>query len=73
MDVRDEIVARLDKLSPEMQQQVLWFVASLAEPAPKGESGAALRPFAGSLDPVSAQEMIRAVEDECERVDATEW
>jgi len=73
MDVRDETVARVDKLSLEMQKQVLRFVASLAEPAPKGESGAALRRFSGSLDPVSAEEMIRAIEDECERVDATEW
>jgi hypothetical protein len=72
MDVRDEIVARVDKLPSEMQEQVLKFVASLAAPA-NGESGAALRCFSGSLDPVSAQEMIRAIEDECERVDASQW
>jgi hypothetical protein len=39
----------------------------------KGESDAALRRFSGSIDRVSAQEMIRAIEDECERVDAGEW
>jgi hypothetical protein len=73
MCVRDEIVARVDKMPPEMQQQVLRFVASLAAPTPKGESGAALRHFSGSLDPVSAQEMLRAIDQECERVDASEW
>jgi len=55
-----------------MQEQVLRFVASLAAPTPKGESGAVLRHFSGSLDPVSAQEMLRAIDQECERVDASE-
>ena len=74
MCVRDEIVARVDKLPPEVQEHVLRFVASLAAPTtPKGESGAVLRQFSGSLDPVSAQEMLRAIEQECERVDASEW
>ena len=72
MDIRDEIIARVDKLSPEMQEQVLQFVASLAA-SPNGESGATLRRFSGSLDPVSAQEILRAIEDECERVDASQW
>jgi len=73
MDVRNEIVARLDKLPPETQERVLRFVVSLAAPAPKGESGAVLRRFAGSLDPVSAQEMIRAIDEECEQVNGGEW
>ena len=73
MGVRDDIVARIDKLPLEMQEQVLRFVASLAAPIPAGESGALLRRFAGSLDSVSAQEMIRAIEAECERVDVSQW
>ena len=73
MQARDEIVKQIDKLSPEMQQQVLRFVASLAASMPKGECGAVLRQFSGSLDAVSAQQMIQAIEEECERVDAGEW
>ena len=73
MEILDEIVARVDKLSPEMQEQVLRFVESLSTSARKGESGASLRKFSGSLDPVSAREMIQAIEEECERVDAGEW
>ena len=56
-----------------MQKEVLRFVVPLVSSTPKGESGAVLRPFAGSLDHVSAQEMIRAIEEECERVDAGDW
>lgn len=73
MDIRDEIVARVDKLSSEMQDRVLRFVTSLAAPAPIGEPGTVLRPFAGSLDSASAREMIRAIEAECERVDGEDW
>ena len=73
MDVREEIVARVDKQPAEIQEQVLRFVASLAAPAQKGESGAGLRCFSGSLDPVSAREMVRTIEEDCEWVDAGEW
>ena len=71
--VRDEIVAHVDKLPPDRQEEVLRFVASLAAPPTRGERGVELRRFSGSLDPASAAEMTRAIEQECERVDAGEW
>jgi len=73
MDVEREIAKRVEKLPPDMQRQVLRFVASLAASAPAGENGAALRQFSSSLDAVSAQQMTQAIEEECERVDAGEW
>jgi len=73
MDIRSEIAARVEKLSPDMQEQVLRFVSSLGTSTPKGESGTALRRFSGSLDSTSAREMIHAIEEECERVDVGEW
>ena len=73
MDVRSEIARRVEQLPPEMQEQVLRFVASLAPTALKGENGAALRQFSSSLDAASARQMIQAIEEECERVDAGEW
>ena len=73
MDIKAEISARVNNLPPEMQEEVLHFVDSLAAPAPKGANGAALRHFAGCLDRVSAREMAQAIEEDCERVDASEW
>jgi hypothetical protein len=73
MELRNEIVARIDKLPPEMQEQVLRFITSLTPSTAVGERGAMLRSFSGSLDDVSAQEMTRVIERECERVDAGEW
>jgi len=73
MDIRDEIAARVDKLSPEMQEQVLRFVACLGTAIPEGESGAALRRFAKSVDSASARAMTQAIEEQCERADAGKW
>jgi hypothetical protein len=73
MNVRTEIAERVAMLSPQLQEQVLLLVSSLEAPARKGESGAALVQFAGSLDDVSAREMTQAIEKECERVEAGEW
>jgi hypothetical protein len=63
-------VKQVDKLTPEMQEQVLRFVASLAASTPKGENGAVSRQSSGFLDAISAQQMAQAIEEECERVAA---
>ena len=73
MDVRQEIARQVEKLPLETQEQVLRFVASLTTSAPVGEKGANLRRFASSIDSVSAGQMIQAIEEECERIDAGEW
>ena len=73
MDVRQEIAKQVEKLPPDMQEQVLRFVASLSTSASTGEKGARLRQFSSSLDSVSARQMIQAIEEECEQVDAGEW
>lgn len=75
MEIRDEIIARVDQLPADMQQRVLNFVSSLQQsPAPRGESGASFVAASGWLDPQSAREMVEAIEAGCERVeDASEW
>jgi hypothetical protein len=73
MDTRAEITERVNRLPPELHERVLRFLDSLANAEQKGQPGLGLLEFAGGLDPVSAQEMITAIEDGCERVDTTEW
>lgn len=73
INIRNEILTRVDQLTPDMQERVLRFVASLSASTSPGESGAAMREFAGSLDAVSARQMIEAVEEDCERIDTSEW
>ncbi len=72
MDVKDEIARQVEKLPPDAQNQVLQFVTSLAA-ATRGADGATLCQFAFSLDTESAQQMINAIEEGCERIDASEW
>ena len=73
MDARQEIEKKFDNLPPDLQARVLRFVASLSKSAPVGEKGEALRQFSSSLDSLSARQMIQAIEEECERVEAGEW
>jgi hypothetical protein len=73
MDIREEIAARVDKLPADLQVQVLRFVSSLAAPTPRGQSGSTLRQFSGCLDHGTAQEMLEAIQEGCERVDAIDW
>jgi hypothetical protein len=73
VDIREAIAKQVEKLPLEMQEQVLRFATSLtASPAP-GEKGARLRQFSHSLDSLSARQMTEAIEEGCERIDATEW
>jgi hypothetical protein len=73
MDVRAEITKHVEKLPLTMQEQVLRFVTSLTASVAVGGGGANLRQLSHSIDAVSAREMIKAIEEECERVDAGEW
>jgi hypothetical protein len=73
MDFGQEIAKKVEKLPPDMQEKVLRFVTSLSVSGLTGEKGAALRQFSSSLDSVSARQMIQAIDEECERVDATGW
>ncbi len=73
MALRQEIARKVDDLPPDLQAQVLKFVAALATSAPVGEHGSTLRQFSSSLDALSARQMIQAIEEDCERVEAGEW
>ncbi len=72
--IKQEIVKELDRLTPELQLQVLTFVRKLRfSPADEGVSGKELLRFAGILTLEEAEMMERAIEESCERVDQCEW
>lgn len=73
MDLRAEIAVRVDALSPELQRRVLVFITALGSGRPAGTPPAGFRDLVGLLDPVSAREMSRAIEQDCERVDDSLW
>jgi len=71
--IKQEIVEELEKLTPELQLQVLNFVRKLRLSPAEGVPGRELLPFAGILTPEEAELMERATEEGCERVDQGEW
>ncbi len=73
MNLQSEIAKQVEKLPPSAQEQVLRFATSLTSELPRGDKGANLLAFSGSLDPESAREMTEAIEKECERIDPSEW
>lgn len=73
MDLKNEILRRLEVMPFEMQRKVLAYFDDLQQSLPVGENGAALLPFAGMLDGPSADEMTRIIKSGCEVVDPCEW
>jgi hypothetical protein len=74
VNLKSEIMRRVESLPVELQQQFLLYVEGLEHPCPRGENGEALlASFAGILDDASAAEMTKAIESACEGVDPREW
>jgi hypothetical protein len=71
--IKQEILKELDRLSPELQRQVLDFVRALSPSVPEGVPGKELLRFAGILTPEEAELMEQAIEEGCERVEPGEW
>jgi len=71
--VKKQILSDLDRLSPAEQEHAAELVHRLVSPLPRGASIEELQQVAGTLDDESAREMMAAIEEGCERVDADEW
>ncbi|MYK96208.1 hypothetical protein F4009_19785 [Candidatus Poribacteria bacterium] len=68
-----EIVQRLDKLTPMQQKQILNSVLSfLGEPI-RGTPGKELLKFVGLIPPEDLEEIKSAIEEDCGQVDKSEW
>ena len=71
--IRDELLQRLDKLSPDLQQRVLAFADALATSTPRGLSGEAVLALSGTLSDSDAAEIAAVIEADCECVDSGAW
>ena len=68
-----EIVTRLDKLTPGQQKQILNSVLSfLGEPI-RGISGKELLKFVGLFPPEDLDQIKQAIEEDCGQIDESEW
>ncbi len=72
-DVQNELLKELEQLSPAKQWQVLGFARSLAKGPPRGAPGDLLLRVAGTMTHDEAQDLLKAIEEGCERIDGDEW
>lgn len=68
-----EIVRRLENLSPGKQRQVLDFVLELSGELPAGTPLKELLKFAGTIPLEDLEQMKQAIEEGCEQVYESEW
>ena len=71
--ITQEIVERLHELPAPQQQLVLDVVRSLASHKPQGVPAQDLLPLAGAITAEDARQMMTAIEEGCESVDANAW
>ena len=70
---RDALLAQLEVLPPVRQEQVLAYARDLATKPVVGTPGRDLRPLAGIMSDEDAEEMLKIIEEGCERIDPNEW
>lgn len=69
-----EILKVLHRLKPEEQQQVLDFARALpANNRPRGVQSSSLLKFGGLFPKEDLDEIMKAIEEDCERIDYDEW
>lgn len=73
----EQITAQAQTLTPTQQQKVLDFMRLLHAPphtlTPPGTPGRDLMHLVGLFPPEDAEEILRAVEEDCERIDPDGW
>ncbi|MBI3814021.1 MAG: hypothetical protein HY279_06100 [Nitrospinae bacterium] len=68
--IKDDIIAQVDKLPYDLQLRVLDFAKTIM---PKGVKGKSLLRFERAIPSDDLELMSKAIEEDCERVDASEW
>ena len=76
VSLRDQIIHELDRLTHPQQEQLLDIARRLQQsPLPPGTPGDVLLAHMADFEfaPDSVDEMMRAIEDGCERIDWDGW
>jgi hypothetical protein len=71
--LKRELETQLDGLPAAQQRQVLDFARGLTSGQPRGVRGERLLKLAGSIHPADLIQMVQAIGQNCENVDADGW
>ncbi len=71
--IQSELLKEIKQLPLPMQQRVLDFARSLhGAPAAEAQDKGFLS-LAGCMTPEEAEQFLRAIDEDCERIDPNEW
>jgi hypothetical protein len=73
LTIQNQLLQQVDQLTLEEQHRVLDFANSLSKMHPPTSRPKHFMELFGTLDPQSAEEMSRAIEEGCERIDPNDW
>lgn len=73
LKLQEELIRQLARLPEEKQQRVLAFARGLEPAVGGGLAGKDLLKFAGVMDQSDVQVIAKAIEEDCERVDRSDW
>ncbi len=68
--IKDNLIDQIEKLPYDLQLRVLNFAKALI---PKGVEGKRLLQFEGAISADDLQQMAKAIEENCKKVDTNEW
>jgi hypothetical protein len=71
--LREELLQPVSRLSPQKQQRVLQFAAAWSGSGVPGAPGSGLLALAGVMSREEADEMLRAIAEDCGRIDPNGW
>jgi len=66
--IQNELLREVEQLPPALHRRVLDFARALGESTPQVVSGDVLLQFAGIMTPSEADDFLRSIEEDCERV-----
>jgi hypothetical protein len=73
VNIRDALLAQVDMLPVMQQRQVLDFAAGLVKASSTAPDDKDFLAIVGTLPPEDAEEMLKAIEEGCEKVDLDGW
>ncbi len=70
ISIKNELIDRIDQLSPELLRSLLDFAITLVH---HGSEGKSLLRFEGTITAEDLEVMRKVIEEGCEKVDNGEW
>ena len=72
-EIKLDLFRKIDALNDKKLNQVYEYMLSFFKSKPKKDGKAGLIKLSGSMSAHEAKEMLKTIEDDCEKIDYNEW